>query len=130
MKKAARKQGKLRGFGFATYIECTAWGSGEEVQARLETDGTVTVLSGTQSNGQGHETAYAQFVSEQLSLPLSRIRVVQGDTARIAEGHGTGGSRSVPVGGVATHMAAVALAEKLRILGRRRLKPRHPTWSS
>jgi carbon-monoxide dehydrogenase large subunit len=115
--KAARKQGKLRGFGFATYIECTAWGSGEEVRARLETDGTVTVLSGTQSNGQGHETAYAQFVSEQLSLPLDRIRVVQGDTARIAEGHGTGGSRSVPVGGVATHMAAVALAEKLRILG-------------
>ncbi len=120
--KAARKQGKLRGFGFATYIECTAWGSGEEVQARLETDGTVTVLSGTQSNGQGHETAYAQFVSEQLSLPLSRIRVVQGDTARIAEGHGTGGSRSVPVGGVATHMAAVALAEKLRILGAQALE--------
>jgi carbon-monoxide dehydrogenase large subunit len=115
--KAARKRGKLLGRGFATYIECTAWGSGEEVQARLETDGTVTVLSGTQSNGQGHETAYAQFVSQQLSLPLSRIRVVQGDTARIAEGHGTGGSRSVPVGGVATHMAAQALAEKLRILG-------------
>jgi carbon-monoxide dehydrogenase large subunit len=115
--KAARKRGKLLGHGFATYIECTAWGSGEEVQARLETDGTVTVLSGTQSNGQGHETAYAQFVSQQLSLPLSRIRVVQGDTARVAEGHGTGGSRSVPVGGVATHVAAQALAEKLRILG-------------
>jgi carbon-monoxide dehydrogenase large subunit len=115
--KAARKRGKLLGRGFATYIECTAWGSGEEVQARLETDGRVTVLSGTQSNGQGHETAYAQFVSQQLSLPLSHIRVVQGDTARVAEGHGTGGSRSVPVGGVATHMAAQALAEKLRILG-------------
>jgi carbon-monoxide dehydrogenase large subunit len=115
--KAARKRGKLLGHGFATYIECTAWGSGEEVQARLEMDGMVTVLSGTQSNGQGHETAYAQFVSQQLSLPLSRIRVVQGDTARVADGHGTGGSRSVPVGGVATHMAAQALAEKLRILG-------------
>lgn len=115
--KQARKSGRLLGRGMATYIECTAWGSGEEVSATLETDGTVTVLSGTQSNGQGHETAYAQFVSSQLDLPLSRIRVIQGDTARVATGNGTGGSRSVPVGGVATYKAAVSLAEKLKILG-------------
>ncbi len=115
--KMAAKRGRLLGRGLATYIECTAWGSGEEVSATLETDGTVTVLSGTQSNGQGHETAYAQFISQELDLPLERIRVVQGDTARIATGNGTGGSRSVPVGGVATFMAGQALAQKLKLLG-------------
>jgi aerobic carbon-monoxide dehydrogenase large subunit len=113
--KTSRKAGKLRGIGLGTYIECTAWGSGEDVNIQLETDGTVTVLSGTQSNGQGHATAYAQFVSQHLDIPLSQIRVVQGDTARVATGNGTGGSRSVPVGGVATFLAAQALAENLKI---------------
>ncbi len=73
--KAARKDGKIRGIGMATYIECTAWGSGEDVVVRLETDGTATVYSGTQSNGQGHATAYAQFASQHLDLPLDKIRV-------------------------------------------------------
>jgi aerobic carbon-monoxide dehydrogenase large subunit len=113
--KASHKAGKLRGIGLGTYIECTAWGSGEDVNIMLEQDGTVTVLSGTQSNGQGHATAYAQFVSQHLDIPLSQIRVVQGDTARVATGNGTGGSRSVPVGGVATFLAAQALAENLKI---------------
>ncbi len=114
--KTSRKAGKLRGIGLATYIECTAWGSGEEVEVRLETDGTVTIFSGTQSNGQGHATAYAQFAAQHLDLPLDRIRVVQGDTATVATGHGTGGSRSIPVGGVSVGLAAADLAEKLKRL--------------
>ena len=81
-----RKAGKIRGIGMATYIECTAWGEGEDVDVRLEKDGTVTVLSGTQSNGQGHATAYAQFAAQHLDLPLDKISVVQGDTDRVATG--------------------------------------------
>ena len=103
--KESKKNGKLRGIGLATYIECTAWGDGEDVLVQLEQDGTVTVFSGTQSNGQGHATAYAQFASQHLDLPLDKIKVVQGDTARVATGHGTGGSRSIPVGGVSTFVA-------------------------
>lgn len=114
--RASKKAGKLRGIGVATYIECTAWGSGEDVEIRLETDGTVTLFSGTQSNGQGHATAYAQFASQHLDLPPEKIRVVQGDTATVATGNGTGGSRSIPVGGVSVHLAAQNLAEKLKRL--------------
>jgi carbon-monoxide dehydrogenase large subunit len=113
---AARKTGRIRGIGLASYIECTAWGSGEDVSVILEADGGVTVLSGTQSNGQGHATAYAQFASQALDLPLDRITVIQGDTRRVATGNGTGGSRSIPVGGVSTHLAAVDLATKLKHL--------------
>jgi carbon-monoxide dehydrogenase large subunit len=114
--RAARRNGKLRGIGLATYIECTAWGSGEEVEVRLESDGTVTIFSGTQSNGQGHATAYAQFAAQHLDLDPAKIRVVQGDTALIATGNGTGGSRSIPVGGVSVHLAARNLADKLKRL--------------
>jgi carbon-monoxide dehydrogenase large subunit len=86
------------------------------VVVRLEQDGTATVYSGTQSNGQGHATAYAQFASQHLDLPLEKIRVVQGDTARIATGAGTGGSRSIPVGGVSVFAASRNLSEKLKTL--------------
>ncbi|MCP8937281.1 xanthine dehydrogenase family protein molybdopterin-binding subunit [Alsobacter sp. SYSU M60028] len=120
--RAARKDGKIRGIGLATYIECTAWGDGEDVEVRLETDGGVTIFSGTQSNGQGHATAYAQFAAQHLDLPLDRIRVVQGDTAQVKTGHGTGGSRSIPVGGVSTYVAARNLAEKLKDLASEKLE--------
>jgi aerobic carbon-monoxide dehydrogenase large subunit len=113
---AARKAGTIRGIGLATYIECTAWGEGEDVLVRLEKDGSATVYSGTQSNGQGHATAYAQFASQHLDLPLDRIKVVQGDTATVATGNGTGGSRSIPVGGVSVFVASRNLAQKLKEL--------------
>ena len=114
--RASRKARKLRGIGLATYIECTAWGEGEDAQVRLEEDGTVTVFSGTQSNGQGHATAYAQFAAEHLDVPLDRIRVVQGDTACVRTGNGTGGSRSIPIGGVSVGAASQDLARKLKEL--------------
>jgi aerobic carbon-monoxide dehydrogenase large subunit len=113
---ASLRSGRIRGVGLATYIECTAWGEGEDVVVRLEKDGTATVYSGTQSNGQGHATAYAQFASQHLDLPLDKIRVVQGDTARIATGAGTGGSRSIPIGGVSVFAASRDLARKLKEL--------------
>ncbi len=83
---------------------------------RLEEDGTFVVFSGTQSNGQGHATAYAQFVAEHLDVPLERVLVVQGDTGRVATGHGTGGSRSIPIGGVSVAAASQELSRKLKEL--------------
>ena len=77
-------------------------------------DGTVTLLIGTQTNGQGHATAYAQFVSEKLNLPIDRITLHQGDTDRLAKGGGTGGSRSIPLGGVSASRAGEDLAVKIK----------------
>ena len=113
---AAKARGKIAGFGFASYIECTAWGEGEEGLVRLEEDGSFTVLVGTQSNGQGHETAYAQVVAQYLDVDPARVRVVQGDTARVATGNGTGGSRSIPVGSAMLSKASDKLAGQLKDL--------------
>jgi aerobic carbon-monoxide dehydrogenase large subunit len=120
--RAAKRAGKLRGFGFASYIECTAWGSGEDVEVSLGKDGKVTLLIGTQSNGQGHQTAYAQAVSQALDLSPDDIIVIQGDTDRIKTGHGTGGSRSIPVGAVSAFRASEGLAEKLKELASEKLE--------
>ena len=112
----------MRGFGFASYIECTAWGEGEEGAVTLEKDGTLTVAIGTQSTGQGHETAYAQVVSEQFDLPLERIRVIQGDTRVIPTGNGTGGSRSIPIGAVMVGRASTKLAASVKELAADKLE--------
>ena len=118
----SKKAGKLRGIGLATYIECTAWGSGESVKMHLDEDGGATLYSGTQSNGQGHATAYAQFASQVLDISPEMIRVIQGDTKAVATGHGTGGSRSIPVGGVSAYTSATNLAEKLKKLAADKLE--------
>ena len=118
----AKARGKIRGFGFASYIECTAWGEGEEGSVKLERNGDFTVLIGTQSTGQGHETAYAQMVSQYLDVPLERIKVVQGDTDRIPTGNGTGGSRSIPIGAVMVNRASQALAASLKELAADKLE--------
>jgi carbon-monoxide dehydrogenase large subunit len=114
--RASKKAGKFRGLGMSTYIEACADGEKELATVTLEKDGSVTVLIGTQTNGQGHITAYAQFVSQHLDLPLDRINVVQGDSDRIASGGGTGGSRSIPVGGASVAKASETLAERLKTL--------------
>ncbi|AWN45952.1 carbon monoxide dehydrogenase [Methylobacterium terrae] len=118
----SHRNGLVRGIGLATYIECTAWGEGEDVKITLDRDGGATVYVGTQSNGQGHATAYAQFAAEHLDLPLERIRVVQGDTDRVATGAGTGGSRSIPVGGISVGAASQNLAGKLKELASEELE--------
>jgi carbon-monoxide dehydrogenase large subunit len=112
----SKQHGKLRGFGFSSYIECTAWGSGEEGSVALEKDGKFSVHIGTQSNGQGHETAYAQVVSQYLDVPLERVRVIQGDTQSVPSGNGTGGSRSIPVGAAMLNRAAEKLSIQLKDL--------------
>ncbi|MVA99908.1 molybdopterin-dependent oxidoreductase [Nitratireductor sp. CAU 1489] len=111
---ASRARGRLRGIGMATYIEACAFAGSEPAHVELNGDGTVTLKIGTQSNGQGHATAYAQFVSEKLDLPIDRITVHQGDTDALATGGGTGGSRSIPLGGVSAARAGEDLAGKIR----------------
>jgi aerobic carbon-monoxide dehydrogenase large subunit len=112
-----RKAGRLRGIGLATYIEACGNNGPDAATVKLEQDGGITVLAGSQSTGQGHHTAYAQIVAEHLGVPPERVTVVQGDTDVIATGTGTGGSSSIPCGGASLAGAARKLAEKLKKLG-------------
>ena len=109
----AQAKGRLRGLGIANYIERCGGGAGlsERAELHLDADGTVTLLIGSMSNGQGHETAYSQILNERLGLPFEKIRVVQGDTDRVASGTGTGGSWSLPMGGGAVVHAVDRLIE-------------------
>lgn len=120
--KTATKAGKLRGIGMASYIEACGGGGPESSTVILEKDGMVTVLIGTQSNGQGHETAYSQLVSQHLDIPMDRIRVIQGDTDKVETGSGTGGSRSIPVGGAALDKATAILSDNLKQLASEKLE--------
>ena len=115
-KRAAqsRRTGRLRGIGIATYIEACGNNGPETATLNLDSDGGVTLLIGSQSTGQGHATSYAQLIAERLDLPPDRIRVIQGDTDRIKSGAGTGGSSSIPVGGVSVDRATKKLAEQIK----------------
>jgi carbon-monoxide dehydrogenase large subunit len=110
----AKAGGKIRGIGMATYIEACAFPGSEPAFVELNGDGTVTLKIGTQTNGQGHATAYAQFISEKLDLAIDKIHVRQGDTDDLPAGGGTGGSRSIPLGGVSASRAGEDLAEKIK----------------
>jgi aerobic carbon-monoxide dehydrogenase large subunit len=115
-KRAAqsKRAGRLRGIGIATYIEACGNNGPETANLTLDNDGGVTLLIGSQSTGQGHATSYAQLIAERLDLPHERIRVIQGDTDRIKSGAGTGGSSSIPVGGVSVDRATKRLAEQIK----------------
>ena len=115
-KRAAqsRRAGRLRGIGIATYIEACGNNGPETAVLTLDRDGGVTLLIGSQSTGQGHATSYAQLIAEYLDLPPERVRVVQGDTDRIKSGAGTGGSSSIPVGGVSVDRATRKLAGQIK----------------
>ena len=98
----------------AYYVERCGGGLEERAELRINPAGEVTVLIGTQSNGQGHETAYAQIVEDKLGIPFENVRVIQGDTDVIATGRGTGGSRSLPVGGNAVVHASERIIAKCK----------------
>jgi carbon-monoxide dehydrogenase large subunit len=113
-RSAARARGKLRGIGIATYIEACGVGPSavagalgaraglyESAEVRVHPTGSVSVLTGSHSHGQGHETTFAQLVSDTLGIPLDSVDIVHGDTAKIPYGMGTYGSRSLAVGGSA-----------------------------
>ncbi len=108
-KDAAARRGMLRGIGMAHYVERVAGGWSETAELRLDAAGKATVFIATMSNGQGHETAYAQMVADRLGIHPDDVEVVQGDTDRIAPGHGTGGSASLPIAGAALDAAATKI---------------------
>ena len=123
--EAARKQGRLLGIGFSTYIEaCSiapsklvgALGAGaglyESGKVRVHPTGGVTVYTGSHSHGQGHETTFSQLVADELGIPMEQVEIVHGDTGLIPFGMGTYGSRSASVGGTAIHMSLDKIKEK------------------
>jgi aerobic carbon-monoxide dehydrogenase large subunit len=114
--RESKKAGRLRGIGLSTYIEACGNAGPETATLKLESDGSVTVLIGSQSTGQGHATAYAQLVADHLGLPPEQVNIIQGDTDRIASGIGTGGSSSIPCGGASLAGAAEKLADNLKRL--------------
>ncbi|HEV2185564.1 MAG TPA: xanthine dehydrogenase family protein molybdopterin-binding subunit, partial [Stellaceae bacterium] len=105
---------KLRGLGIAGFLETARGTPNEGAEIRFEDDGTVSLLLGTQSNGQGHETAYPQIAADLLGLPVEAFRLVQADTAEIPAGNGHGGARSMHQGGFALHRAAQMVLTKGR----------------
>jgi carbon-monoxide dehydrogenase large subunit len=122
--QAARRErgdAKQLGIGLCSYVEWTGFGT-ELGTCEVGEDGKVTVRSGAQAHGQGHETAFAQLVSGALGVALEDVRVVQADTREVARGMGTMGSRSLQVGGSAVHHAAGEVLEKGRQIAARRLE--------
>lgn len=112
--KAAKKNGLLRGIGLGTYVEVCGTMGEETAQVRLDPDGDITILIGTQSSGQGHQTAYAQIVAQQFGIAPERVHIHQGDTDEIPTGLGTGGSSSIPSGGVSVERATRTLGVTLK----------------
>jgi carbon-monoxide dehydrogenase large subunit len=113
----------LLGIGVAAYVEITAGGGADEFGAvEVHDDGTATIYAGTQSHGQGHQTAYAMLVADQTGISVDRITLVDGDTDRVRTGGGTGGSRSLQLGGSAVRGATEALVTKAKQLAARMLE--------
>ncbi|MBW4036735.1 MAG: xanthine dehydrogenase family protein molybdopterin-binding subunit [Proteobacteria bacterium] len=106
--------GKRRGIGMAYYLEATGGAPEERAEIRFTRDGFVDVFVGTQSTGQGHETAYVQLVGDRLGIDPDRIRVRQGDTDTIPQGGGTGGARSLYSEGQAIALTTTSIIEKGR----------------
>ncbi|MDA8603449.1 xanthine dehydrogenase family protein molybdopterin-binding subunit [Alphaproteobacteria bacterium] len=109
---ASAAKGLRRDMGLCYYVECTLGAPHEDSTFTFNPTGQLEVTVGTQSNGQGHETVYAQVVHEQTGVPIEDIVIVQGDTDRIKNGGGTGGSRSLIAQAIAMRAAARALIEK------------------
>ncbi|MCC6006238.1 MAG: xanthine dehydrogenase family protein molybdopterin-binding subunit, partial [Rhodobacteraceae bacterium] len=110
----AARRGKLLGLGSCYYIEAILGSPVEGTEIAFAEDGMVDLFVGTQSNGQGHETVYAQILHERTGIPFEAVRVVQGDSDRIAKGGGTGGSRSVTVQGSSMIATADVMIEAFR----------------
>jgi carbon-monoxide dehydrogenase large subunit len=105
---------RLLGIGLSTYVEITGFGGTELGHVEVAADGSVTVMAGTSSHGQGHATAFSTIVADRLGVPLERITYVQSDTARVPTGGGTGGSRSLQLGGSAVSRASERVLERAR----------------
>jgi len=112
----ARTRGRLRGIGVGCFLETSRGAPNEGAEVRFDSDGTVMVAVGTESNGQGHETAFAQIAADRLGVPMEAIRYVQADTQAVKSGSGHGGARSMHMGGAAVVKAIDAALAQARSL--------------
>jgi aerobic carbon-monoxide dehydrogenase large subunit len=115
---ARRERGDVKqlGVGVSLYVEVTGGAGGEFSEVEIHDDGSATVKAGTSAHGQGHATAYSAIVSDQLGIPLEQITFIQSDTALVARGGGTGGSRSLQLGGSSVLETAQLVAERAKEL--------------
>ena len=127
--EASAKRGKYRGIGLSSYIEACGIapsavvgavggrvGLYETATVRVDPTGTINVFTGTHSHGQGHDTTFAQIVSDKLGVPIGNIEIIHGDTNRIPFDMGSYGSRSLAVGGTAISKAVDKIIEKGKII--------------
>lgn len=121
-KAESAKAGRLRGVGLSYYIESILGDQNETTTIAFADDGMVELCVGTQSNGQGHETVFAQFLNEHAGIPMEKVRFIQGDSDRIAMGGGTGGSRSVTMQGSSIINTAAEVVRNFRPLAEEELE--------
>jgi aerobic carbon-monoxide dehydrogenase large subunit len=114
--RRASQDVKQLGIGISAYVEITAGdaGAGETARVTVDARGKVTVYTGSSPHGQGHNTAWAMLVQDELGIPMDQVTVIHGDTDLIPKGIGTYGSRSLQLGGSAVHKAAVEVKEEAR----------------
>jgi carbon-monoxide dehydrogenase large subunit len=112
--RLARNDRRLLGIGLSCYVEMCGFGPYESAVVRAEPGGSVTAFTGTSAHGQGHETTFAQIIADHLGVDFDRIVVRHGDTSNTPMGNGTGGSRSLAVGGTAILQASLKVQEKAR----------------
>ncbi|GHF73644.1 carbon-monoxide dehydrogenase large subunit [Amycolatopsis bartoniae] len=112
----------LLGIGVAAYVEITGGGAGEFASVEIDTEGGATIKVGTSGHGQGHPTAFSMIVADALGLPLERVKFVQSDTATVPRGGGTGGSRSLQLGGSAVRQASDLVLRRAKELAATKLE--------
>ena len=121
-KAEARKRGKLLGFGLSNTIERAGAPSTEGAEVRFDRSGSLILFSGSNSQGQGHETVFKQLVCDRLGLDPKEAQYIQGDTDQVFYGEGTGGSRSATLAGSAFHLATEKVVTKARAIAANMLK--------
>jgi carbon-monoxide dehydrogenase large subunit len=114
--RRARNDSVQLGIGLSSYVEITGGGDGEYGSIEVHGDGSAVVRTGTSAHGQGHDTAFAMLASARTGIPFDRIEVRHGDTDDVPRGNGTGGSRSLQMGGPAIDGAVEALVAEARLL--------------
>ena len=112
----AAERGRLRGIAAAPYVENDGGAPADYAKVEAHADGTVTVFAGTQNFGMGHETVYAQIAADRLGIDFDAVHFIDGDTARVREGFGSHGSRSMRIGGTACVMGSDSMVERGRSL--------------
>ncbi|HKS45127.1 MAG TPA: xanthine dehydrogenase family protein molybdopterin-binding subunit [Amycolatopsis sp.] len=120
--RIAAGENMLLGIGVSVYVEITGGGAGEYASVEVGTDGRALIKVGTSGHGQGHPTSFAMIVSDLLGIPLEAIGFLQSDTAEVPRGGGTGGSRSLQIGGSAVRQAAELVLRRAKEIAATRLE--------